>query len=475
MSLTALKNWMKYQERLARGLLKEFSDLFQDKTEIAEVRKRTLELVPFWVAAGATGAISVIYARSFHYAEQLSSRIFQEIGDWSFLFVPTGFVLAWLLVEKAAPFSNGSGIPQLMAASTVAPQESRESQSLIRRLLGFRVIIVKFLSSMLLVVSGGAIGREGPTLQIAGSVFYITSKVFPKQWLAKNLQGLLLAGGAAGLASAFNTPLGGIAYVVEELGKTHLNSFRTGMLHAVIVAGFIAQTLVGPYLYLGYPKFDSFQWPDIPWAIVLAILAAVIGTLFGQGLKAVFQWRSRITKLSQKILLAAGAGLLFCALIRFGSQEYRASGTELLNRLLFSSTDGSAEIVDVVGRFFGPLLSYMSGAAGGIFAPVLALGGTAGSAFANLFDVPMGGLAVLVGMTAALAALTHSPFTSFVLILEMTDRHSAIFPLMLAAVIGHGVSKMISRTSFYEFVAAKILAQHGFQEDETHAPSEKTK
>lgn len=114
----------------------------------------------------------------------------------------------------------------------------------------------------------------------------------------------------------------------------------------------------------------------------------------------------------------------------------------------------------MTSRFFGTAITYGVGGAGGIFAPTLSLGATTSSFIQSLFESHLGTMGVLAGMTAGLAALTQSPLTSFVLILEMTDRHGAIFPLMIAALIGQGVSKFVSKVSFYEFVCLRILDPH---------------
>jgi H+/Cl- antiporter ClcA len=141
-------------------------------------------------------------------------------------------------------------------------------------------------------------------------------------------------------------------------------------------------------------------------------------------------------------------------------------GKDIINRLLFDRE--SANFVDVMSRFWGSILTYANGGAGGIFAPTLSIGGASGSFIDGLFSFKVGTLSVLIGMTAGLSALTQSPLTSFILILEMTDRHRAIFPLMLASIVGHGLSKLIVRTSFYEFVCQSILEEYNVKRsDET--------
>jgi H+/Cl- antiporter ClcA len=435
--------------------------LFNEQNHVEEAKKRLLVALPFWFAGIVTAAVSVVYARAFHVVELQSLVLFSSLGYWALLACPVLFFLSWFVVDRYAPFSSGSGIPQLMAAAELSEHDSKNK--FIEKLLGIRVIVVKVVSSLFGVLGGGAIGREGPTLQIAGSVFHLTGKFLSKRnEHFKNHHVLILAGGAAGLASAFNTPLGGIAYVVEELSKSHLSSFRTGILHSVIVAGLISQLILGPYLYFGYPKMDAFQMSQLGVMIVVSVIIGVLAALFGQTLKAVVVYRDRLNSKTKKGILAAGCGFVIAVFAIFASPSVIGSGKDLLNNLLF--TGQVANLLDVTARFFGTAVTYAVGGAGGIFAPTLSLGGAGASYLGSLMGHDLGPMGVLVGMTAALSALTQSPLTSFILILEMTDRHNAIFPLMIAALVGQGVSKFISNHSFYDFVCIRILATESLKE-----------
>jgi H+/Cl- antiporter ClcA len=422
----------------------------EGSTRVEEVRFHVLRLLPFWIAGSMTALTATIYARLFSICEKWSLQIFEDSGYWFLLFVPACFFVSWILVERYAPFANGSGIPQLMKAIDLTQDKKN---SFVDKLLGFRIILVKVMSSLIGVIGGGAIGREGPTLQIAGSIFHIVDR----KWKLGGTQarsGFLLAGAASGLASAFNTPLGGIVYVIEELAKSHLSTFRTGVVHAVIFAGLISQLIMGPYLYFGYPKIGDFQYGMILETAVLAICAALVVTLFSQFLKIVVNFRGNLKTFRSRALMTLGCGFLFAAFSIWISKNSLGPGKFYLNELIFDGK--SAQYLDVLARFVGTILTYSNGGAGGIFAPTLSLGGSASSMVENFLGYEFGPLGVLIGMTAGLAALTHSPLTSFILILEMTDRHNSIFPLMIAAVIGHGVSKIISKMSFYDFVFHKL-------------------
>ncbi|MCB4235349.1 chloride channel protein [Kaistella anthropi] len=229
-----------------QSLKKSFDNLHNEK-----LKHNLLQAIPFWIASLITGVFAVLYAKIFTWGEQLMNFIF----DWNplmiFIIAPVGFVVSWWLVKEFAPYAKGSGIPQVMAAVELAnPKENRK----IRQLLSLKIIIFKVLSSVALVIGGGAVGREGPTIQIAGSVFRKVNEYLPDWWPKISKKNMIMTGAAAGLSAAFNTPLGGIVFAVEELAKTHINYFKTALFTAVIIAGLMAQTLAGSYLYLGYPK-----------------------------------------------------------------------------------------------------------------------------------------------------------------------------------------------------------------------------
>src|SRR5690606_1344317 len=143
----------------------------------------------------------------FQKAHHLNNELLADRPFMIFLTAPLAFVASWFLVRFFSPMAGGSGIPQLMAAVEVSKDEERNDGSW--RFLNVRIILVKFASSLAMAVGGGAIGREGPTLQIAGSVYRTVHKLLPPFWPKVSRKVMMITGGAAGLSAAFNTPLGG--------------------------------------------------------------------------------------------------------------------------------------------------------------------------------------------------------------------------------------------------------------------------
>lgn len=177
------------------------------------IRVNLLNALPFWIGALVTGLVAVVYAKLFLWAEQGSMYIFHKAGWFIFLFTPVCFVLAWWVVKRFSPFARGSGIPQVSAAIELSnPRHNYK----VEKLLGIRVIVVKICSSLMMAFGGGVIGREGPTIQIAASIFKKINDWLPAWYPKISKRNMIVTGAAAGLASAFNTPLGGIVFAIEN-------------------------------------------------------------------------------------------------------------------------------------------------------------------------------------------------------------------------------------------------------------------
>src|SRR6185312_1788229 len=134
------------------------------------------------------------------------------------------------------------------------------------------------ISSFAMILGGGIIGKEGPTIQIAGTVFRKINEWLPSWWPKISKRNMIMTGAAAGLAAAFNTPLGGVVFAVEELAKNHISYFKTAIFTGVIIAGLTAQAILGPYLYLGYPDVKGISGNVIFSLAIVAIVAGFLGS-----------------------------------------------------------------------------------------------------------------------------------------------------------------------------------------------------
>lgn len=424
------------------------------------IRLLPLRAIPFWIAALLTGFVAVGYEYLFHAFEDFGQGIIQKHPLWVFGLTPVAFLLSLWLVERFAPGARGSGIPHLMAAVEILPAH----KGLIHKLLSLRIAVIKILSSLIMLLGGGVVGREGPTLQISGSIFQWVYSRLPGFWPRVSQRIMLITGGAAGLAAAFNTPLGGIVFAVEELTRTHISYFRTSVLAAVIIAGMAAQTLLGPYLYLGFPKIGNPGLNHMLWVILFAGLAGLGGALVAMLLQRISMWKRKHWKASRKYWGALVLGLTFAALLYVFGADAAGTGKPLINRLLFEQSNQIPWYLLPV-RIIGLILSYSVGAAGGVFATSLSTGGVLGESLLQYFELGdlSHNLLVLSCMIGFLTGVTRSPFTAAILVLEMTDRHSAIFYFLLAGISASSTARLVDRNSFYENGKNAILTALGVE------------
>lgn len=412
-----------------------------------------LQAIGLWSAAVVTGIVAVAYAGIFRGVEHWFASLIQNQPFVTFAITPLSFAFAWWLVRTFAPEAGGSGIPQVMAA--VEMDYETTGKPYVDRLLSVRTAIVKILSSLLCLVGGGAIGREGPTLQISAAIFHFFGKQVRRFYPKSDERTWIIAGSAAGLASAFNTPLGGIVYAIEELAMSHFHRIRTALFSAVIISGIVSQTLLGSYLYLGYPQLQPMQASVWPLVVLTGLISGLSGAIFSAVLLRALSWRAKYTSLVSLGFIALGCGLAASAL-NYHDTYNAGPGSHLINKILFNGEFASTTMV--FERMLSTGFAYLSGAAGGVFSPALTIGACIGSKIAYLAGSTNSNLLAMLGMIGFLTGLTHTPFTSFILVLEMSDRHSAIFPMMIAALIAHGVAKLVQKKSFYERTREKILS-----------------
>ncbi len=442
--------WRKVGRALTRLLL-WLSELLPKR-----FKQLTMLALPYQVAAVITVFIAVGYTLLFKYAEQAQLYVLGLHPDWIFVTAPICFLLSWWLVRTFAPYAGGSGVPQLTAAVEVADETERDRSW---RFLNPRIILVKIASSLAMVVGGGAVGREGPTLQIAGSVYRAIHQVLPPFWPKIQRRMMIITGGAAGLSAAFNTPLGGIVFAIEELTKTHIAQFRTAVFASVIITGMTAQWLLGSYLFLGFPQLDAVGPSFMYKVLLISLPCGLLGAAFCKGVLVFDKLRRGLKTKAGQAVFAVACALAFSCCFHYLGTYSLGSGRHLLEGYLFSKDMPDPNYKDVLGRLLGPLFTFSAGGAGGIFGPSLASGAAIGGWVAQWFEPSRGEFNVLVlcGMVAFLTGVSRSPFTSAILVLEMTDRHSIILQLMYAAMVAFLIAQTIDKRSYYERMKKRLL------------------
>lgn len=424
-------------------------------SHILRITDSTKRMLPYWIAGALTAAISIVYAKAFGWSEKMAFSWIEENPAFGFFLIPSAMLVSSLMVHFLAPYSGGSGIPQLLAAIEIGEKPG----PLVDKILNLRMLAVKFFGSCINIAGGGVTGREGPTLQISASVFYNVQRFCARLNLkfTPNLQSMILAGGAAGLASAFNTPLGGIIFAIEELAKVHISTIRTYTFHAVIIAGFLTQAILGNYLYFGKFEIGAQSGYELAPLILAAGFIGFWGGFMGWAIVKVVDWRSK-SSFQTRNTLTIVCGLGVATFVYLFGKSAAGSGREVIIDLLYHAQTTAPFQLGLI-RGFANFLTYSGGVVGGVFAPALSTGASLGSWLSGYMTDSNHQVWVLMGMVAFLTGLTRAPFTSLILVLEMTDTHNVILVLMISAIIAQSAAKIIDPVSFYEHVSYRII--HG--------------
>lgn len=425
--------------------------IFQS-SRLKAVRHKLFFNLPFWISAGLAALVSVFYNIVFKFCEEWA--LTNSANTILLVTAPLAVLASFLIGHFFSKEAIGSGIPQVLAAVEL----SNHDHPFLKKLLGFKMLVAKIAGSCVCVLGGGVTGREGPTLQVSTAVFYQLSRFWPKNFPKPQLPAMILAGGAAGLASAFNTPLGGIVFAIEELAKTHISVVRTAVFQAVIIAGILAQLFLGNYLYLGDTNFGHFPASVLYQTIVIAVIVGAVGGLFADSLYRITKWRSS-QSFWLKVTMTLACGVLLSLTIWLCGPATVGAGKSVMVDLL-KNPDVAASPLPFLGRIFGNFFTYIGGVIGGIFAPALASGAALGQYLSQLFGFANAKLMIMVGMVAFLTGITRTPFTSFVLVLEMSDSHEIILYLMLSSIVSNVAARVLAPKSFYEQASHDLISKN---------------
>lgn len=404
----------------------------------------------FWSGAVMVGIAAVLLALGSDHANEQFQRLTEFSRYLPLLVCPLGFALIGWLTVRYFPGAQGSGIPQAMAALDMSEHTQRAS------VLSLRIACAKGVMILLGLLSGASIGREGPTVHIGAAIMFVLGERahFPKHDIER---GLILAGGAAGIGAAFNAPLAGVVFAIEEMSRSFEERTSGTVLTAVIIAGMTAMALLGNYTYLG--KATPVDWgPASAW--LAALLCGLVGGLLGGAFSALLIWgnrRLRPLRQAHPALLPAVCGLAVACIGLGAAGLTYGTGYQQARQIL--GGEGVGHIGFPYLKMLATMVSYWSGIPGGIFAPSLAIGAGIGEQLAMLLaGFPAEGVALLA-MAAYFTGVLQTPITAFVIVSEMTDDHAFILPLMAASFAAYGVSRLLCPEPLYRVLAEEFL--HG--------------
>ena len=403
-------------------------------------------------AALLAGLIAIAFAIGAELAIGTHARLMQDMPWLTLLVAPAGFAfLAWV-ARRFFPATEGSGIPQAIAASLSDDENVR------RQFLSLRIAIAKVMLTLGGLLSGASIGREGPSVQVGASVMHMLAG--RKRGRIASSRDLIIAGSGAGIAAAFNTPLGGIMFAIEEMCRHRAFRANSMTLTAVIFAGLMSLAVLGNYTYFGRTP-AALAWPSGLWPVLICgVSAGLLGGGFSRLLVA--SARGLPGKLgafarARPVAFAAGCGLATGLIgLLSGGMTY---GTG------YAESKGALEGLAALPFFFmfAKLvviwLAFVARIPGGIFAPALAVGAGLGADISLLLptDADANAAILVLGMVAFLAAMTQSPITSFVIVMEMTANHEMLLPLMATAVISNAISRSVAPVPLYHALAYPAL------------------
>lgn len=407
-----------------------------------------------WTAAAITGLAIVLFAR----ATERAIAFFYDMQSHSWwlplIIMPiVGVFIVWSTKTWVAG-AAGSGIPQ-----TIAALKYDEHQS-IQHLVSLKIAAAKMFFVTLGLAAGFSAGREGPSVQVGASIMHGFRRFLPANFHV-DPKHLILAGGAAGISAAFNTPLAGIVFAIEELSRKFEQKTNGVMITAIVLSGLVSISLQGNYTYFGSLNVGPIHTEIMIPVLICGLVCGIFGGIFSRsiieftenlpGRITAFRTRHPLYWTGFCALLVAGLGV-----VSHGAAN--GSGYSLTKAMLNGSINETWYYPIV--KYLSTIFTYLSGIPGGIFAPALSIGAGIGYDLATIFHYH--GIAIAFSalcMAGFLAGVTQAPITSFIIVMEMIDGHEMVISLMAVSLIATVTSRAFSRP-LYSILSTQF----------THAP-----
>lgn len=420
------------------------------REELSDWRRWAARAVVLGFAVLA-GLSVVLLTRLSEWALSGFFRITESHPGWALVWTPLVSAAVVWLTRRWAPGAAGSGIPQVLAAldQNVPPQQRGLFVSL-------RLSVAKLLLTTGSLLAGLSTGREGPSVQVAAGVMH-----HARRWLPRGSQiserSLMVAGGAAGVGAAFNTPLGGVMFAIEQLSRKPEDRSSGLLIAAIVLSGLIAVSIYGDKAYFGEIQTSAspaaLWWPGLCIALATGLAGGVFSRLVVQSLVGghdrLSRWRER-----RPVAFAAACGLAVAVIGVVSGGATFGSGYATTHTLLTGQDDTHALYAPL--RFLATWLSAWSGAPGGVFAPSLAIGAGIGSDVAQWLGHLREPAFIALGMVGFLAAATQAPITAFIIVMEMVEGHALVLSLMACAMVASAVSRLVSAPMYAALAQAQL-------------------
>lgn len=426
-------------------------------------RKHNLLLIFYSLMTGTlAGIIVILYRVGLDKAEILRENLFDNLSVKTFvtgilIFVITGFIMQFLVTKF--PLISGSGIPQVKA--------------LLMRKIRFRwlpELILKFFGGLLSIGAGLSLGREGPSIHLGALIGEGINEVTGRSEMEKKY--FITCGASAGLAAAFNAPLAGVIFALEELHKFFSPLLLICTLIASITADFLTR------IFLGYTPVFNFEVkapsefnPVIELLLVLlfGIIMSFMGKLFSDNL---IRFQKIYKKMNVNPYIKVTLLMLTAFFTAFLFKDITGGGHSLIEKIARFPTPLFILFLLFAGKFLYTLISYSSGFPGGIFLPMLVIGALLGKIY-GIFIVNIFGVSdiyithyIILGMAAYFTAVVRAPITGIILILEMTGNFSHLFALTFIAAVSYVITEFINLEPVYDALFNNMsFASDNFQKE----------
>ena len=409
------------------------------------------------LVGGIGGFVVVLYRMALDVAGDWLDEILAYAGQtpWRMAgwFLVLG-ALAWLVSRLVSwePLISGSGIPQL---------EGEMAGKLEQK--WYRVLPAKFLGGFLCLLGGLALGREGPSIQLGAMAGKGISRGLDRGKTEEKF--LLTCGAGAGLSAAFHAPLAGVMFSLEEVHKNFSVSALLSVMTASLTADFLATAVLGTDSVFQFTITRElpvhFYWMVLGLGVVLGVLGAFYNW-FTLKVQSLYD-RATFLNSTGRILIP-----FFCAgVLGFTAPELLGSGHDLIEKLTSVDMLLGTAVFLLVGRFLFSAVSFGSGAPGGIFFPLLVLGGYMGGIFA-MAGIRLWGLDpvflnnfVLLAMAGYFAAVVRAPLTGIILIFEMTGTLTQMLSLSVVSIVAYVTATLLGSRPIYESLLDRLLLRRG--------------
>ena len=373
------------------------------------------------------------------------------------LITTLGGLISGILVYKFAPETKGSGIPYVKMTMARMGNMTR-----------IRSIVVKFFAGVAGIGTGLSLGREGPSVQLGAGAGALVGRLFKMS--GTNQDKLIAAGAGSAIGATFNAPIAGTIFVLEELVQKFTPALLFPVLVATVSAASLARHFLGSNPSFDLPKLQGgITLENIPVCIILGLVAGLLGVLFSKVIffnNKLFDKMSKIPNYFKPAIAGLAVGLIGLVI-----PYVLGSGNFSVDLLLQHKFSLGLVLIIFIAKFFVTPFCFGSGAAGGIFLPMLMLGSFLGyivSTVCNSFGFHTDPIVIaILGMGAFLSAVARTPITAVVMVFEMTGGYSHILPIMLSAAIADLVAEKLNQKPIYaslivqnsKFGDAKILSE----------------